>query len=124
MMQAGRVKHHLNNNIEEERNTILVVGFCAQNTLGRRITDGAESVRIFGKEKQVKAEVVIMGSFSAHGDQQEMLDFLQCQDKKKLKKIFLVHRELDRQTLFKEAILEDGFKQVEIPELDQEYNLD
>jgi metallo-beta-lactamase family protein len=123
MMQAGRVKHHLNNNIEDGRNTILVVGFCAQNTLGRRIRDGAESVRLYGTEKQVKAEVVIMDSFSAHGDQQEMLDFLQCQDKAKLKKIFLVHGELDRQTIFKEAILKDGFKSVEIPELDQEYDL-
>ena len=123
MMQAGRVKHHLNNNIEDERNTILVVGFCAQNTLGRRIRDGAESVKIFGKEKQVKAEVVVMDSFSAHGDQQEMLDFLECQDKQKLKKIFLVHGEIDRQTIFKEEILKAGFKKVEIPELDQEFEL-
>lgn len=124
MMQAGRVKHHLNNNIENPNNTILVVGFCAANTLGRRISDRAESVKIFGKEKQVRAEVVIMGSFSAHGDQQEMLDFLQCQDKSKLKKIFLVHGEIDRQSLFKDAILKDGFKGVEIPELDQEFELD
>ncbi len=124
MMQAGRVKHHLNNNIENERNTILVVGFCAQNTLGRRIRDGAETVKIFGVEKHVKAEVVIMDSFSAHGDQEEMLDFLECQDKSKLKKIFLVHGEIDRQSVFKEAILERGFKKVEIPVLDQEYNLD
>lgn len=124
MMQAGRVKHHLNNNIESERNTILVVGFCAQNTLGRRIRDGADKVKIFGVEKQVKANVVVMDSFSAHGDQQEMIDFLQCQDKKKLKKIFLVHGEIDRQTIFKEAILSDGFRKVEIPVLDQVYNLD
>ncbi|PCJ66751.1 MAG: MBL fold metallo-hydrolase [Bacteroidetes bacterium] len=124
MMQAGRVKHHLNNNIEDAKNTILIVGFCAQNTLGRRISDGADEVRIFGQKKQVKADVVTMGSFSAHGDQQEMLDFLQCQDKSKLKNIFLVHGELDRQTIFKEAILADGFSKVEIPELDQEFILD
>lgn len=124
MMQAGRVKHHLNNNIEDERCTILVVGFCAQNTLGRRIRDGADKVRIFGEEKEVKAEVVVMDSFSAHGDQQEMLDFLECQDKKKLKKLFLVHGEIDRQSEFKEAILANGFRKVEIPVLDQVYNLD
>ena len=124
MMQAGRVKHHLNNNIEDERNSILVVGFCAQNTLGRRIRDGARNVRIFGEEKQVKAEVFVMDSFSAHGDQQEMLDFLECQDKDKLKKVFLVHGEIDRQSVFKDAILDNGFQQVEIPILDQEYNLD
>lgn len=124
MMQAGRIKHHLNNNIENPRNTILVVGFCAEGTLGRRIRDGAEEVRIFGEEKKVKAEVVVMDSFSAHGDQQEMLDFLSNQDKKKLKKIFLVHGEIDRQDKFKTAILEKGFNKVEIPVLDQVYNLD
>ncbi len=124
MMQAGRVKHHLNNNIEDPRNTILVVGFCAEGTLGRLIRDGADKVRIFGEEKEVNAEVIIMDSFSAHGDQEEMLDFLANQDKQKLKKIFLVHGEIDRQEVFKEAILEKGFKKVEIPVLDQEYNLD
>ena len=124
MMQAGRVKHHINNNIENKNNTILVVGFCAANTLGRRISDGADEVKIFGKKKKVNADVVTMGSFSAHGDQQEMIDFLQCQDKSKLKSIFLVHGEIDRQSLFKEGLLADGFKNVEIPELDQVYNLD
>jgi len=124
MMQAGRIKHHLFNNIENSRTTILVVGFCAEGTLGRIIRDGADKVKIFGEEKQVKAEIVIMDSFSAHGDQQEMLDFLQCQDKQKLKQIFLVHGEIDRQELFKTAILENGFKKVEIPVLDQEFRLD
>ena len=124
MMQAGRVKHHINNNIENKNNTILVVGFCAANTLGRRISDGADEVKIFGKLKKVNADVVTMGSFSAHGDQQEMLDFLQCQEKSKLKRIFLVHGEIDRQTLFKKAILADGFKKVEIPEFDQEFELE
>ena len=124
MMQAGRVKHHINNNIENKNNTILVVGFCAANTLGRRISDGADEVKIFGKLKKVNADVVTMGSFSAHGDQQEMLDFLQCQEKSKLKSIFLVHGEIDRQTLFKKAILADGFKKVEIPEFDQEFELE
>ena len=124
MMQAGRVKHHINNNIENKNNTILVVGFCAANTLGRRISDGVDEVKIFGKLKKVNADVVTMGSFSAHGDQQEMLDFLQCQEKSKLKRIFLVHGEIDRQRLFKKAILADGFKKVEIPEFDQEFELE
>ena len=124
MMQAGRVKHHINNNIENKNNTILVVGFCAANTLGRRISDGADEVKIFGKLKKLNADVVTMGSFSAHGDQQEMLDFLQCQEKSKLKRIFLVHGEIDRQRLFKKAILADGFKKVEIPEFDQEFELE
>lgn len=124
MMQAGRVKHHLNNHIEDERNTILVVGFCAEGTLGRRIRDGAEKVKIFGDEKKVKATVKVMDSFSAHGDHDEMIDFLSSQDKKKLKKLFLVHGEIDRQTKFKEALLQEGFRKVEIPVQDQTYNID
>ena len=124
MMQAGRIKHHLNNNIEDPKTTILVVGFCAEGTLGRLIRDGRDKVKIFGEEKQVKAEVVVMDSFSAHGDQQEMLDFIHNQDRKKLKKIFLVHGEIDRQEAFKEGILNNGFKKVEIPVLDQSYNID
>ena len=124
MMQAGRIKHHLNNHIENDQNTILVVGYCAEGTLGRHIRDGAEEVRIFGQRKKVKAEVVVMDSFSAHGDQDEMLEFLDSQDRKKLKKIFLVHGEIERQNAFKEAILHKGFKKVEIPGLDQVFNID
>lgn len=124
MMQAGRIKHHLNNNIENPNNTILVVGFCAQGTLGSRIRNGAKEVKIFGQTKQVNAEVVIMDSFSAHGDQQEMINFLANQDKKKLKKLFLVHGEIDRQDTFKSALLKEGYNKVEIPVLDQVYNLD
>ena len=124
MMQAGRIKHHLKNNIEDERNTILVVGYCAEGTLGRLIRDGAEEVKIFGDYKKVKAEVKIMDSFSAHGDHTEMLDFLESQDKNKLKKIFLVHGDYERQERFAEGILQNGFRRVEIPVLDQEYRLD
>ena len=124
MMQAGRIKHHLNNHIEDPSTTILVVGFCAEGTLGRRIRDGADEVKIFGKPKKVNALVKVMDSFSAHGDHSEMLDFLDGQDRKKLKKVFLVHGEIDRQEEFKDALLEKGFKKVEIPVLDQVYNLD
>ena len=124
MMQAGRVKHHLNNHIENPQNTILVVGFCADGTLGRMIRDGADEVRIFGKTKKVNAEVMVMDSFSAHGDQEEMLDFLENQDRRKLKKLFLVHGEIDRQQKFKDSLLDKGFKKVEIPVLDQTYRLD
>ena len=107
-MSAGRVKHHISNNIEDEKNTILVVGYCAYGTLGRRITDGDKEVRIFGNKKKVNAEIVIMNSFSAHGDNSEMLDFIENQDRKKLKNIFLVHGEEDRQNLFKESLKNKG----------------
>ena len=110
MMSAGRIKHHLFNHIENPRNTILVVGFCAPKTLGERIRQRPETVKIFGQVKQLRASVRIMDSFSAHGDQQEMLDYLKSQDKKLLKRIFLVHGEIDRQEVFKNALEEEGFK--------------
>lgn len=123
MMNAGRVKHHLSNNIEDKKNTVLVVGYCADGTLGAQIRNGAEKVRIFGEEKKMKASVRILDSFSAHGDEQEMLDFLQNLNRDKMKKLFLVHGDLDRQKEFREALEENRFRNIEIPHLGQKYNL-
>ncbi len=124
MMQAGRIKHHLYNNIEKKSTTILVVGYCAAGTLGARIRTRPGTVHIFGEEKQLNASVEIMDSFSAHGDQGEMLAFLDNQDRKKLKRLFLVHGEIERQKIFKEGLKESGFQTIDIPSLGQEYNLD
>lgn len=123
MMSAGRVKHHISNNIEDKNNTILVVGYCAYGTLGRKISDGEKEVRIFGEKKKVNANVVIMDSFSAHGDNNEMLDFIDNQDRNQLKNIFLVHGENDRQELFKESLENKGFKHITIPKLKEEFDL-
>ena len=123
MMSAGRIKHHLFNHIENRRNTILVVGFCSPGTLGEKIRNRPESVRIFGIEKKLNASVEIMDSFSAHGDHQEMLNFLNNQDKKKMKKVFLVHGEISRQEKFRASLLEQGFRDVVIPRLGEEIEL-
>lgn len=123
MMSAGRVRHHIFNNIEKESTTILVVGYCAPNTLGGQIVNMPDEVRIFGQEKKVKAHIEIMNSFSAHGDTSEMLDFLSKQDKQKLKTLFLVHGEPKRQDAFKDILKEKGYRKIEIPVLGQVYNL-
>ncbi|MDN5215456.1 MBL fold metallo-hydrolase [Fulvivirgaceae bacterium BMA12] len=123
MMSAGRIKHHLFNHIENASNTILVVGFCSPGTLGERIRNRPPTVRIFGVEKSLKAQVRILDSFSAHGDEREMLDFLRTQHAGKLQKIFLVHGEITRQEKFKDALLEEGFKNVMIPSLGEEIDL-
>lgn len=123
MMSAGRIKHHLYNNIENSRNTILVVGFCSPGTLGERIRNRPEKVRIFGTEKKVRAQVRVMDSFSAHGDHREMLDFLKNQNRKKLKKLFLVHGEISRQEKFKASLEEEGFREVLIPQLGEEMDI-
>jgi metallo-beta-lactamase family protein len=124
MMSAGRVKHHLANNIEHERNTILVVGYCSPGTLGGRIRNGDDEVRIYGTQYKVKAEVKVLDSFSAHGDEREMIDYLDNLNRHKLKKVFLVHGDLGRQELFKTALQESKFQTVEIPHLGQSYNID
>ncbi|MBO6515164.1 MAG: MBL fold metallo-hydrolase [Bacteroidia bacterium] len=124
MMSAGRVKHHLANTISDPRNTILVVGYCSPGTLGGRIRAGDEEVRIFGVHYKVNAEVKVLDSFSAHGDQQEMLDYLENLNRHKLKKTFLVHGDLKRQEAFKEALEENKFSTVEIPHLGQSYKLE
>ena len=123
-MSAGRVKHHLANNIEDRRNTILVVGYCSPGTLGGRIRNGADEVRIYGTHYKVNAEVKVLDSFSAHGDQQEMLDYLDNLNRHKLKKIFLVHGDVHRQELFETALKDNKFQQVEIPHLGQSYKVD
>jgi metallo-beta-lactamase family protein len=122
MMNAGRIKHHIFNNIEDPKNTILIVGYCSPETLGGLLRAGAETVEIFDEEKRVNAEVVIMDSFSAHGDQQEMFNFVKnqvdtCQN------LFLVHGELEVQEIFRTYLLERGFKNIEIPKPGEEYNL-
>lgn len=123
MMTGGRILHHLINQIEDKRNTILIIGYCATNTLGAKIRRGDKKVRIFGREKDVKAQVVVMDSYSAHGDEDEMLNFLSNLNKKKIKNIYLVHGDIDRQELFKNRLLKEGFNNIKIPDLEDEFLL-
>jgi metallo-beta-lactamase family protein len=122
MMNAGRVKHHLFNNMEDQRNTVLIVGYCAPNTPGGKLREGARSLYLFGQFRQMLAEVEIMDSFSAHGDRVEMLEVLKNQVGS-AKQVFLVHGTLDRQEKWRDYLLEAGFKSVEIPQLGQEYQV-
>ncbi len=123
MMNAGRVKHHLFNNIENPKNTFLIVGYCSPETPGGVLRSGAKTIRIFEEDKIVRADVVIMDSFSAHGDKNEMYDFIANQ-KEKVKKVFLVHGELETQTNFKYFLSEKGFGNIEIPKPGEESTLD
>ncbi len=116
MMEAGRVKHHLANNISNEKTTILIVGYCEPKTLGGKIKRGDKEVSIHGKVYQVKAEIRELESFSAHGDYAEMMNYLSCQDKKQHKKIFLVHGEAETQIAYKKSMEFNRFQNIEIPE--------
>lgn len=116
MMEAGRVKHHLANNIDNPRTTVLCVGYCEPSTLGAKIMRGDRSVSIFGRPYEVKADVRRIDSLSGHGDYNEMIRYISCQEKRRLKQIFLVHGEAETQVHFQETLNKEGFKRVYIPE--------
>jgi metallo-beta-lactamase family protein len=115
MAEAGRVKHHIKNNINNQKNTILMVGYAEPNSLGGRLARGEKEVHIFGEEYQVNADVQSIKSMSAHGDYEDLLHFISCQDPKHVKKLFLVHGEYEVQQHFADKLREKGFADVEIP---------
>jgi metallo-beta-lactamase family protein len=123
MAEAGRVKHHIKNNIEKANCAILIVGFCTPDSLAGRLVKGAAEVSIFGHLHKVKAKVHILNSYSAHADYKEMLEYLACQKAGKVKKTFLVHGNYDVQNDWREKLIEKGFKNVEIPELNSQWKI-
>jgi metallo-beta-lactamase family protein len=124
MMEAGRIKHHVANNISNWRNTILVVGYCSPTSLGARIQEpGLRQISIFGEVHEVNATIAKIESFSGHGDYNEMIDFLSCQDKELIRKVFLVHGEYDVQKEYAEKLKAAGFHDIEIPKPKEEFDL-
>ena len=123
MAEAGRVKHHIKNNIENPNCTILLVGYAEPSSLAGRLKNGVNPVSIFGDYYQVNAKIESLQSMSAHGDQEDLLRFLSCQDSNKVKTIFLVHGELPVQNNFKHKLLSKGFKHIEIPKRHQIFEL-
>lgn len=123
MADAGRIKHHIINNINDSRNTILIVGYCEPHSLGGQLMNGDKRVRIFGEEYDVNAETGVMRSMSAHGDYNDLLHFLNCQNKESVKKVFIVHGEYNVQQDFKIKLETTGFKDAFVPALHEEVNL-
>ncbi|HEY1039786.1 MAG TPA: MBL fold metallo-hydrolase [Bacteroidia bacterium] len=115
MMEAGRVKHHIAHALSNPKNTILAVGYASPSSLGGKLIRGEKSVNIFGEEHEVKADIEVISSYSAHADYEEMLKFLSCQDKREVKKMFLVHGEKDTKLVWRQRLLNEGFAHVEIP---------
>ncbi|MDR2135967.1 MAG: MBL fold metallo-hydrolase [Treponema sp.] len=123
MCEAGRIQHHLIHNIADPRTTVLLVGYMAENTLGRRIRDRLTDLKIHGQWFKRRAEVEEINAFSAHADYAEALQWLKSLDTSRLKTIFLVHGERDAQRAFKKHLAEHGFPQVEIARYGQTYDL-
>ena len=113
MCEHGRILHHLKNNIEDERNIILIVGYQAKNTLGRKLVEKHEEVNIFGQPYQRKAEVVALNEFSAHADRNDLLSFA---EKLSPEQIFLVHGEEEQMEPLGKTLKEMGYK-VDMPEV-------
>lgn len=122
MCEAGRIQHHLLNNIEDPNNIILMVGYSAVHTLGRRIIDKEPEVKIFGDLYKLNAEVIRLEFYSAHADQKELLDYCNQFDKSRVQNLFLVHGEPEQQEILKEKLHETGYKKVTIPKRGQRFN--
>lgn len=122
MAEAGRVKHHIRNNIGDAKNTVLMVGYASPWSLAGKLLNGAKQVDIYGEDCAVIAEVGSMASMSAHGDYEDLLQFVACQNAQEVRKLFLVHGEYDVQRDFAEKLEAKGFK-VEIPGMNYAINL-
>lgn len=123
MAEAGRILHHLKNNIEDPRNTILIVGWQAPHTLGRRIVDEVPEVKVFGETYQLKAQVEKINGFSAHADRSELLDWAGAL-KSPPKHAFIVHGEEDSSLALADALQANlGFDNVIVPELKQAFTI-
>jgi metallo-beta-lactamase family protein len=122
MCEAGRIINHIKHGIGNPNNTILIVGYMCEGTLGKKILNKAETVAIDDKEHKLKAEVQQINAFSAHADYKEMLEWLSKIDTSKLKKIFLVHGDHDAQEFFANKLNCAGF-QVEIVKKGTKYKL-
>jgi metallo-beta-lactamase family protein len=114
MVEHGRILHHLKNSIEDHRNCVLIVGYQAQNTLGRKLVEKMKEVKIFGKPYDVKLEVKVMNSYSAHADRDDLLEY--ATNIEGLKKTIVVHGEEESSEALKSGLEERGLKDVIIPE--------
>ena len=124
MAEAGRVKHHIANNISNWRNTILMVGYCTPSSLGARIQEpGLRFISIFGEMHEVNATVEKIDAFSGHGDYNEMKSFLSCQNASEIKKTFLVHGDYEVQQKYSQELKSAGFQNVLIPDAGEEFEL-
>ncbi|MBN1678876.1 MAG: MBL fold metallo-hydrolase [Anaerolineae bacterium] len=123
MAENGRILHHLRNRVEDPRNTILIVGWQAPNTLGRCIVEREPVVRIFGEEHRLQAHVEVLNGFSGHADRDELLAWAQAITKRP-RRTFLVHGEEEAALALADSLKsEAGYEQVDVPELHQAFNL-
>jgi metallo-beta-lactamase family protein len=123
MCESGRIQHHLVNNIEDPRNTVLIAGFQAENTLGRKIEEKQETVRIFGETYHLRAQVEKITGFSAHADRNALLKWAGSIKKKPLR-AFLVHGEDGPLNALADGLTKEvAFERVDIPDMQQSFSV-
>jgi len=115
MCEAGRILHHLANNIGDPRTLVLIVGYQAENTLGKKLVMRDPVVNIFGEPHDMKAEVTVLNSFSAHADRNELLHYIARFPPQQMKNVFLVHGDPDQAEKLGSGLREAGFGSVGVP---------
>jgi metallo-beta-lactamase family protein len=123
MCEAGRILHHLKNNIEDPRNTIVIVGWQAPQTLGRRLVEHQSVVKIFGEEYTVRAQVETINGFSAHADRAELVEYVRQLEPTRLKSTFVVHGEEAASLSLADGLRDLGVPSVVVPKLGEEFEL-
>ncbi len=123
MAETGRILHHLRHNVGERANTILFVGFQAENTLGRRLLDGVSPVRIYGEAHTVHARIERIEGYSAHADRKDLLDWIAHLDQARLRRVFLVHGEPEAAEALATGLRQQGVKEVTVPVLHESFDL-
>jgi metallo-beta-lactamase family protein len=122
MCEGGRILHHLRNNINNESTTVLLVGYQANGTLGRRLADGAKKVKIFGLQHEVRARVDTLYNLSSHADKEDLLWFVKGLSPRP-KKIFLVHGDTEQRQMLSDSLKVQGIDRVETPHFTEKFEL-
>jgi metallo-beta-lactamase family protein len=115
MCEAGRVLHHLRHHLDDARNTVMFVGYQAENTLGRKLLDGEKRVKIFGEEIDVAAEIVKLEGYSGHADHNGLVGFVQHMTERP-KQTFIVHAEMEAAQALRDGLIGIGLADVSIPD--------
>ncbi len=122
MAEAGRILHHLKNNVEDPRNTVMIVGWQAPHTLGRRLVEEREVLKIFGEEYRLNARVETINGFSAHADRSELLDWV-GQIRRRPRQTFVVHGDEEVSLAFAETLRGRSLQDVRVPQLGQKFKV-
>lgn len=123
MCEGGRVVHHLKHTIPDENNLVIITGFQAPGTLGRRIVEGIKVVRLYGEEYPLNCQVEVLNEYSAHADREDLLDFFKSYSPRKVKQVFLVHGDPDQTKALAEGVAELGYNNIHIPRVGETFDL-